>query len=206
MQQELDKAAILDVVVKERRARDEGMFSDMAAYYRPEAEIETSWFKGHSKDFVEQSEKLVLPGKDSGKKAALGFHQMGATVVNLNADRALAEADCTLHNFYLLEGVRTKYTGYVRLLYRLLRSNDRWLIEGIRCIYIRDTTVACNPSHIPVFDEAELSTYRESYSNLCYHMVRAGLQPRQDLPGWDLPETVSTVKKADLEWLSLCSG
>ncbi len=197
----LDQLAISQTIIRERRARDEGSFADMISYYHPDAEIETSWFTGSGKDFVAQSEKQAVARKNQGSQAAVGFHQIGAIVVDFNGNRAIAEVDCTMHNFYPLEGISCKYTGYVRLLCRLLQVDGVWLISGAHCIYIRDLVQTCNPNQIAMLDEVELSTYRTSYANLCYQMVRAGLKPQNDLPGQDLPETVAALKTQDRDWL-----
>ncbi len=200
--QQLDRLAIAEVMVRERRARDTGLFAEMASYYHPDSAIEVSWFKGSGKDFVEQTEKQALAVKNRSDHADnSGFHGMGATVTHVKNDRAIAEADCTLHNFFLLDGIACKYTGYVRLPWRFLRVDDTWKIAGARCVYLHDLITPCNPSAIPVLNQTELSAYRASYRYLSYHLVRAGLKPQDDLPGEDLPETVTHLKNAEWEWL-----
>lgn len=200
--QRLDRLAISEVMVRERRARDTGLFSEMASYYHSETKLELSWFRGDAQEFVEQSKlqaSAMAARSDHAENS--GFHELGATVVDIKGNRAIAEADCTLHDFFLLDGIACKYTGYVRLPWRFVRVNDTWKIAGARCVYLHDLITSCNPGNSPLLNEDELSSYRASYRYLCYQLTRAGLKPHNDLPGADLPHTVTDIRKADGEWL-----
>ena len=198
--QQLDRLAVAEIMVRERRARDTGLYSEMASYYHPDASIEVSWFKGTGKEFIAQTAQQAAQKKaNDAETQESGFHGVGAIVADVKGDRAIA--DCTLHNFYLLEGVACKYTGYVRMPWRFVRVENSWKIAGVRCIYLRDLTVPFNPNIVPALDEAELKTYRLSYRYLSYHLARAGLKPQNDLPGEDRPDTVATLRKGERDWL-----
>ncbi len=199
---QLDRLAIAEMIQRERNARDAGRWAEMASYYHPDSSIEVSWFKGTGTVFVERSKlqaEKVKQQADGSQR--INFHEMGASVVDMHGDRALAETACTLHSFFPLDGVACKTTGFVRLLWRAQRLEDKWLIAGLRCLYVRDCITACNPNRQPTLDEAELATYRLSYRYVCYNLARLGLEPKSDLPGEDLPETVQALRDGESAWL-----
>ena len=157
-------------------------------------------------EFVRRSREQSEAGSWNDKKERIAFHEVGATIVSVRGDRALADTLCILHSFFPIDGVACKMTGFVRLLWRLQKTNEHWLIAGVRCIYIRDFLTPCNPSHVPHLDDAELATYRPSYRYLTSNLVRAGLVPADDLPGEDRPEMVETLRGNDEAWLERNDG
>ena len=168
--EQLDRLTIAEVILRERTARDCALWEEMASYYHPASEIEVSWFKGSGAEFVERTKlQYEATRKRSDEMERMNFHEMGSAVVIVRGDRAIAETACTLHSFFPLDGVACKNTGYVRLLWRAQRLDDRWLIAGLRCVYIRDLITACNPSQVPKIDQAELDRYRPSYRFTSYH-------------------------------------
>lgn len=196
---QLDRLAIADMIQRERNARDAGRWDEMASYYHPESSIEVSWFIGTGAEFVRRSRLQAEKVKDQVERT--NFHEMGVAVVDLQGDRALAETACTLHSFFPLDGIPCKCTGFVRLLWRAQRLGDHWLLAGLRCLYVRDYLTACNPNRQPVLDEAELETYRLSYRYVTYNLARLGLDPKNDLPGADQPETVKALRAGERAWL-----
>ena len=191
----LDRVAIADVIQRERAARDSALWDEMATYYHPDSTIEVAWFKGSGEEFV----RLTKQNWRSGGN--INFHELGSAVVTLKNDRALAETACTLHGFYHRDGIDVTGTGYIRLLWRAQRLEHRWLIAGLRGLYIRDLLQPCNPNQRIVLDEAELATYRPSYRFLTATLKYLGRDPKDDLPGVDRPETVKALREAELSWL-----
>ena len=60
---------------------------------------------------------------------------------------------------------------------------------------------SCDASKILRLDQDRLSSFRQSYRYLSYRLAALGMNPRDDLPGVDLPETVASVRLAELQWL-----
>jgi hypothetical protein len=87
------------------------------------------------------------------------------------------------------------------LLWRAQTLDGRWLIAGLRMIYIRDVLQPCNPSRVPVVDEVEASRYRRSYRYLSYVFARSEHPARDDLPGVDRPDTVTALRAGEAKWL-----
>ena len=200
--EQLDRLAIAEIILRERTARDSAFWEEMASYYHPASEIEVSWFRGSGAEFCERSRlQYEASRRRTDGMDRINFHEMGAAVVTVRNHRAVAETACTLHSFFPLDGVACKNTGFVRLMWRAQALNGRWLIAGLRCVYIRDLITPCNPNQIPVIDQSELARYRRSYRFTSYHLSRLGLDPKDDLPGADRPETIVALRHAEQLWL-----
>ena len=190
----VDRAAVADVIQRERAARDGRLWADMAACYHPDAFVDVSWFRGGGDAFVEAS-RTVAEGP------TLSFHSMSPAVVTIKDDRALAETGCSLHGMTELDGVDVALVGYTRLFWRALRSGDRWLIAGLRALYISDMLLPRNPSRVPQIDDGALRTFRASYKYLSYIITKRGRTIQSDLPGIDRPESVVRLRAAEQQWL-----
>ena len=190
----LERAEIAHLIQQERATRDAALWDEMARYYHPDSFVDVAWFKGSGQAFVDATKK-------NWRTDAINFHEMGTAIVTVNNDRAIAETACTLHGFYTYEGVPVTSTGFVRLFWRAQRLEGRWLIAGLRSAYLRDLLQPCNPSQSLVLDEVELSTYRPSYRYLTATLKYLGREPKDDLPGYDRPETVATLLENERHWL-----
>lgn len=193
-QQILDREAIAEVIRRERAARDAASWDEMSSYHHPESLVDVAWFRGGGEEFVRATEK-------NWRTDAINFHEMGPAVVEINGDRAIAETPCTLHGFYKLNGIAVTSTGFVRLLWRAQRLGDRWLVSGLRGIYLRDLLQPCKPGSTLTIDEDELASGRTSYRFLTYTLKVLGRQPKDDLPGTDRPDTVAALRDAERRWL-----
>ncbi len=200
--EQLDRLAIAEIILRERTARDSALWEEMSSYYHPESEVEVSWFRGSGAEFVQRTKTQYDATRTRSDEAdRINFHEMGAAVVTVRNDRAVAETACTLHSFFPLDGIACKNTGFVRLMWRAQRLNGNWLIAGLRCMYIRDLITPCNPSQVPHIEQAELDRYRPSYRFTSYHLSRLGLNPKDDLPGTDRPETIVSLRQEARAWL-----
>ena len=190
----LKQAAIAELIQRERAARDGARWEEMATFYHPESSIDVAWFQGSGQEFVQATRK-------NWRTDAINFHELGVAVVDICNDRALAETACTLRGFFTLGDVPVTLSGYVRLLWRAQTFEGTWLIAGLRSLYIRDLLQPCNGSDRLGLDEDDLSLYRSSYRYLTHTLTVLGRNPRQDLPGMDMPETVAGLRKAEQAWL-----
>lgn len=194
--EQLDRVAVAELVQRERSARDQGMWDEMAACYHPESRIETAWFKGTGAEFVAATRRTLGNGK------IVSLHQLAPSVVRIAGDRALADTGCQLLGFQDFEGVPVVRMGQVRLLWRARKLGSAWLIMGLNLIYVRDLLLPCNPNHVPKIDDAEIAKYRLSYRYESLVFAHAGRPVHDDLPGIDRPETVDAVRAADTGWLA----
>ena len=126
-QEQLDRSAVNEVIVRERAARDAGLWSEMASLYHPDSSIDISWFNGTGAQFTVATERMA-------DGPLYTFHQMGASAVTISKDRALVDSNCTVHAFTAIEGVEVDLVSYCRLQWRARRSGSKWLIAGLRSI------------------------------------------------------------------------
>lgn len=196
VQEQLDQVAVNDIIQRERLARDSHAWDEMASYYHTQSMIEVSWFRGTGAEFVQSTRRALSRNPD-----AVSLHVMSPAVVTVHDDRAIAETACSLRSFQKLGELDVSREGFVRLLWRAQRQDGRWLIAGLRCIYIRDLLIPYHPGRVPVLDEARLNAYRPSYRYLSYLLTDFGLEVRDDLPGTDRPETVAALRTSEARWL-----
>jgi len=90
--EQLDRAAVTDLVQRERAARDGWAWEEMAACYHPQSRIEVSWFQGSGAEFTEASRKNAARGRFS-------LHHLGASIGAVKDDRATADMGCQLFGF-----------------------------------------------------------------------------------------------------------
>ena len=190
----LARAVVAALIQRERAARDAASWDEMASYYHPHSTVDVAWFQGSGEEFVRAT-------KRNWRTDAINFHEMGSAVVTMNRDRAIAETACTLHGFYKLEGTDVTSTGFVRLLWRAQRIENRWLIAGLRSVYVRDLLQPCVPTQKLSIDGAELARNRASYRYLTYTLKYLGRHPKDTLPGMDRPETVEALQVTERCWL-----
>ena len=196
-QERFDRIDVADLILRERLARDSREWEEMAACYHPDAVVEVSWLKGSGADFVEMSKKAARPGSVN-----INFHLMTPPVVNVAGDRAISETPCTLRSFSKMGDGEISFQGFVRLFWRAQREGDRWLIAGLRCLYIKDEIKGRDPGFQPVFDLQTLQGYRDSYRYTSANLANLGIAVRDDLPGMDRPEMVTELRAADRGWLA----
>ncbi|MBN9083205.1 MAG: hypothetical protein BGP04_03275 [Rhizobiales bacterium 62-17] len=190
----LDSLRIADLVQRERTARDAGQWEEMAASYHPQSMVDVSWYHGDGAGFVAASRRNAASGR-------ISLHQLGPTVTKVAGTRALAETPCQLLSFVPVDGIDVCMIGTVRLLWRVQKLDRRWLIAGLRMIYIRDLLLSCDPNRVPSINAAELDSYRRSYRFLSYVLARSPNRPRDDLPGIDRPELVEALRTGEKRWL-----
>ena len=189
-----DRVAISDVIMLERWARETHNPDVAASCFQSDAWIEVSWFKGTASEFIESAKQKPPPD-------TVNFDSMSPPVIWVNKDRAIAETSCAVHTVLKLEGIDVINISYTRLLWRTQKVDGRWLISGLRGIYIRDTLAASGPNDGLKIDKKKLAGYRESYRYLSYVLTAAGRPARDDLPGVDRPETVEALRTAERRWL-----
>ncbi|WP_328609568.1 nuclear transport factor 2 family protein [Amycolatopsis sp. NBC_00345] len=193
-----DTAAISQVVLKERQARDRGWFDQEARCFHEDSRVRVSWFDGPGAEFVRRSRDLFAEG-------VRPTHRMSPPVVHVGGDRAVVEAPAEITVLHDFAGVRAYVVGYVRLLYRLLQR-DAWKITFFDCIYERDTLVPVVHGEQVDIDPAILARFRQPYRYLGYHLYDAGSVVRDDLFGDDRPHEVEALYREAFAWMRRTDG
>jgi len=190
----LDRVAITDLIMRERWARETHAPDVAAACYHPEARVEVSWFKGTAAEFVEL-------GKRRPPEGVVNFDGMSPPVIWVRGQRAIADTACAVHTHLVMDGVEVSAVSHTRLLWRAQVLDGRWLIAGLRGIYIRDTLQTAGPGQPLRLDPVRLARYRPSYRHLSYVLETTGRKPLDDLAGIDRPDLVEALRAAERAWL-----
>ena len=190
-----DRLDVAELILRERLARDNRDWDAMASYWLEDSLIDVSWFRGSGPRFVE-----LTRGNVSGN--TYNFHLMSPPVVNVRGDHAVSETPCTLWDFTNIAGVDAGYEGFVRLFWRARRSNGRWLLAGLRALYLADLFHGRDPANPPVFDPESLKSIRSPYRFLMCNLTHHGIPVRDDLPGIDQPDVVAAMRAAEITWLN----
>ena len=189
-----DRIDVADLILRERLARDNRDWDGMASFWLEDSLVDVSWFRGNGPKFVALTKGNVNPN-------SYNFHVMSPPVVDVAGDRAISETPCTLRDFSNIAGVDASYEGFVRLFWRAERRDGRWLLAGLRALYLVDLFHGRDPGRPPSFDPEKLQSYRSPYRFLMCNLTNLGVPVRDDLPGVDRPEVVAAMRSAEAAWL-----
>ena len=191
-----DVEAVSQVVLFERQGRDRGWWEQMAATFHPDSRVRLSWIDSTGADFVAGSREVSARG-------ILPTHRVSPPVVHVNGDKAIADLAATIQLRFVLHGVSADLDAFVRLVYRVQRFDDRWLIVQLDCIYEHDTLNPTIPGEVIPIDQEVLSSLRPAYKFLAYHQGEDGHVTPPDLYGDDQPERIAEFYVSASDWLGL---
>ena len=196
-----DTTEIIQLVIKEREARDNQWWHEMRDCYHQDAQLKISWFRGTGWEFVAQSEQLAAQrGHDAGPAG----HSLGPIRVHLAGKRAVAAVPLSIQIRDLIDGVESDLTSITRTYYRVELRDDRWWIMGLDTIYQRDTLAPVYPGRRINMDEKMLAEFRLSYRFLSYWWkTTLGRDADQNLPGSDRPESIAALNDEVFSWVGL---
>ena len=113
--QACDLAAVTQVVLRERQARDRGWWDAMAACFAADAVIDMSWFRGPAAEFIARTRERSTGG-------VWGRHRLGPPTAHVVDDRAWVELPVGIEFDLDLDGGRAVLVSYCRSQYRLVRA------------------------------------------------------------------------------------
>lgn len=185
---------ISQVILHERQGRDRGWFEQEADCFHPDSVVRIAWFTGTGAEFVERSREVFATGIRPA-------HSVLPPVVHLDGSRAVAEVPAQLSVIQDFDGVEAYVVNHVRLLYRLTKRSDRWRINAMDCIYVRDLLEPVIVGKIPQLDEEILQRFRRPYMYLGYHLHLIGKSASADLFGEDRPDQLAGLYDESFRWL-----
>ena len=172
----IDKAQIREAVENWALYRDTGRWDELLALYTPDAIVHTTWFVGTAREFVNRGREAA---KKTGPRAQ---HFVGSVSVEVNGDRAIAEARAMLLLRAPLQGIEVDVTCYCRFYDHFLRSDGAWRIKMRGGIYEKDRLDPVTPGELVRLDPAVLARFPPSYRHLAYVQSSGGLTITMDLP------------------------
>jgi hypothetical protein len=132
-------------------------------------------------------------------KGTNAMHVVTPADITICHGKAIVEAAASIMIRFTVEGLEYELVSYCRLIYRMEKVDVCvWKIRGLTVVYTRDMIVPVEP-HTSRF-RPDLLGYRESYKYLTWVLKHRGFAISQDLPGTDLPDTVSRAMREHNEW------
>jgi hypothetical protein len=110
-----DKAEISQLIQRWGMCRDQGRWDELSDTFTAYGTIFVTWFSGPFKDFMTASRRMHAPQSPRVK------HLIGAPVIQLQGDRALAETNVQILGRLAAEVIDIDYTSSARFLDRLVR-------------------------------------------------------------------------------------
>lgn len=147
--------------------RDTCRFAELRACYAPGATMLTTWFDGLASDFVDASIR-------ASASATLVQHFIGASTIEIDASRAIAETRLMILIRSELAGVAVDVTCYGRFYDQLVCTESDWQILSRTPIYEKDSLAAVDPGRTVELDQARLKTYPAAFRHLAYVQATGG--------------------------------
>jgi SnoaL-like protein len=150
--------------------RDQGRWEDLAGTFAPNGTISVTWFSGQFTDFIAASKTAY---KDASPRTK---HLLGAPVVQVNGNRAVAETNTQILGRFEQDGIAIDNTSYARFLDRLTKTCNGWQITQRVAIYEKDRLDPVEPSE--EFEQfmatTDFSQVPEPYRYLGYRLISSG--------------------------------
>ena len=196
MNRTADTLEIVQLVQAWGLRRDQGLWAELARTFTEDGTISVSWFAGPHADFIERcraTHKALSPRSK---------HLIGVPVVDIEADRAIAETSIQILGRANLEGIAVDNTSSGRFVDRLLRTGGGWRIGSRIAIYEKDRLDPVVPS--ADFDrfmqETDFSALPEAYRYLGYRLLQGGRQLLPDIIVDGSPEAERLLEETG-NWL-----
>ena len=173
----LDRTEILKVVQSWGLLRDEGRWDALRTLYTPDALQTTSWAMGTAAEFIN---RCIEGAKKPGARRSM--HSIGASVIEINGDKAIAETRRTILTRAVVHDVLVDVTNFGRSYDRFVRHEGAWKICQRNGIYERDRMDPVDSTQTLKLDPVELARYPEGYRHLAYLQAGAGERISPNLP------------------------
>lgn len=191
-----DGFAAIQVVLREREARDRQWWEDMRDCFAEESTVALTWYQGSGYGFVDGSAEMIQRRQPSR-------HRISPPVVRLVGDRAVISLPIVIETYSTIDGVDCVLSTYARHLYRLQRLGGAWKIVQLDAIYERDELYSGTPGQTARIDPSELEGLRAPYRLLAWNLRQRGYEVSQDLPADDRPEHVARMYREAFAWAGI---
>jgi hypothetical protein len=195
-EKDLDAFEAIQVVLREREARDRTWWDQMGRCFHEDSHVELSWFSGTGAEFTRRS-------VDMGERGVASRHRLGPPTVRVAADRGIVALPAAVETYPDIDGVECVLTAHCRLLYRVLNLDGVVGISRMEAIYERDEITPAIPGSAIAIDPAELAGLRAPYRLLAWSLARSGYRIDQDLPADDRPGQVAARYADAYAWAGI---
>ena len=188
------KLAIREVIDDWVVASDSGDWDKFATVWHDDGWMTATWFQGPAAEF----QKARRSGFDRGVNI---IHFQGATSVELDGRRAIAQTKMTINQRATVDGVLVDAVCTGRFYDFFEQRAQRWAIVRRQPIYEKDRLDPLEPGASLKLDRDLLAKFPEGYRHLGYLQTKAGFNVKLGLPGVRGPE-VAKLYAEGAAWLA----
>ncbi len=156
--------------------RDGGDFERLAALWRPDGFIMTTWCEATAPEFIERSRRAWEGGNQV-------FHTVNGTYVEIEGERAIALTKMQIIQRAPVHGVLVDVSCRGRFCDALEKQDGRWGLLSRQAIYEGDGMTPVEMGAEVKLDPELLATFPQGYRHLGYLQTLAGLPVNKNLPG-----------------------
>jgi ketosteroid isomerase-like protein len=188
------KLAIREVIDDWVVASDSGDWDKFATVWHDDGWMTATWFQGPAAEF----QKARRAGFERGVNI---IHFLGATSVEVNGRRAIAQTKMTIGQRATVDGVPVDAVCTGRFYDFFEQRAQRWAIVRRQPIYEKDRLDPIEPGAKLALDRDLLAKFPEGYRHLGYLQTKAGFNVKLGLPGVRGPE-VAKLYAEGAAWLA----
>jgi hypothetical protein len=190
----LDKLTIREVIDNWVIWSDSGDWERFATVWHEDGWMTATWWQGPAAEFV----RARRAGFERGVSI---IHFLGATTVDIQGDRAIAQTKMTINQRADVDGVEVDAVCTGRFYDFFARRAGRWAIVRRQPIYEKDRLDPVSPGKRLELDAGLLARFPDGYRHLAYLQTKAGFEVRLGLPGLRGPE-VELLYREGRDWLA----
>ncbi len=195
----IDKFEIIEVSTVSFCYRDAAAWDRLAECFHPDAWVNSSWFAGPAREFIEQARKRM----GGYHPTNIQKHIMGNPHVTLRDNRAVCEFYIILYQRRMIDGYEFDLQTWSTFIDLFEKREGTWRIAKRTPIYEKDRMDPYKPTEVPdsYFAQMDLSRYPSAIRYHCYtNERRTGRVPSANLVLKGSPEEEAIRKEAE-EWL-----
>ncbi|MFQ1002691.1 nuclear transport factor 2 family protein [Modestobacter sp. SSW1-42] len=178
-----DRQELFDLVRRERFARDQRRFTEMADCFHRNAWVRTTWYDGVGGSAYVAATRDLMGDAPAG--VYTGKHWVFPAVADVRGDRAIVESPAEIFLRQEVGGVEADVHAHCRFHSRAVRQDGRWRLLTFHVLFEWDELRPAVPGQVPDLDHELLAGLRPSYRYLGYVQTQRGVQLDPDLLGDD---------------------
>ena len=171
-----ERLAIREVIESWVVWRDAGDWERFRGVWHDDGRMMATWFQGPAEEFIRVS-------REGWNRGVSILHFLGATSIDLAANRAIAQTKMTISQRASIHDVVCDVVCTGRFYDFFEKRGDKWAIVLRQPIYEKDRLDPVDPSQSVKLDAQILARFPEGYRHLAYAQTLIGYAVKADMPG-----------------------